>query len=591
MARARIALGTAAVIASATLSACVPLPPPGPPPAPGTAGLVLTVPNAVGAVPPCTFCFFNDSAALSVGAGMLNDDTITVDTSRRYQSVNGFGFALTDTAAYLINQVPNDAGQRDTLMRELFDPVSGIGVSWVRLIIGPSDFTLMPRPWYSYRPTPAEPFDVSRPRTGSPNGDLSNIIPVMQQALQVSNGAVRVFAEPHSAPAWMKGNNDMWNLGGDGCLIGYCPGSTQDFRDQYAQYFIDFIHTYEANGIPIQAIGVQNEPNNITDYPGGNFTAPDQFDFIGRLKGLMAAQNPPLNQQVWAEFCTCEALNAFYIAAGAPQADGLAYHCYYGPPGGLNEMHAAFPAKSLNETECTQDSQAIWPKTIDVLIQNTRNWASVVGNWNLALDPSGGPQASCLSTTYAVQIPRNALSATASCTTHGTSMTAPVVISGPGGQGLASFTREYYEMGHFSKFVRPGAVRIGSTDVSGVMNVAFQNPDGSKVLIVHNNRSTGVALGVNVNRSYHFAPVGLPPDGIMTFVWDGPGPPSLSLSSATTTPTSTTTSSAPPSPSTSVPTTSVPTTSVPTTSVPGTTVPVTPKFGDPEGLPSSPPTK
>lgn len=261
----------------------------------------------------------------------------------------------------------------------------------------------------------------------------------------------------------------------------------------------------------------------MTDYPGGNFAVADQLEFISRLKRRMAAQNPPLTQQVWAELNSWEAADILRGSAKSGAVAGLSYHCYYGPPAGLDDLHAAFPNKSSNETECAQDPQVQQrPKTIDVLIQNTRHWATVVANWNIALDPSGGPQAACQTVTNAVPVNPAAVGASATCTTHGTSMTAPVSISGPAGQGRASFTREYYEMGHLSKFVRPGAVRIGSTDLDSVMSVAFQNPDCSKVLIVHNNRSSTLSLGVNVNGRYHLERTDLPPDAIATLEWDAP---------------------------------------------------------------------
>lgn len=565
--RWRWRVGVAAAVVM--LAACIsPAPPPPPGPAPTSSSLLVTVPKAPGAVPPCSPCFSDQSPSLHVGTGALGGDTITVDDSQRYQMINGFGFALTDTAAYNIDQVPNDQGQRDALLRQLFDPTTGIGVSWLRAIMGPSDFTVVPRPWYSYRPTTADAFDISRSRTGSPNGDLSHIVPVLKQALADSQGQLAIFANPHSAPAWMKGNQDMWNLNGDGCLLGYCSPSPADYRDEYAQYFVDFVHAYQANGIPIQALGIQNEPNNVTDYPGGNFASADQLDFIARLKSLMAAQNPPLTQKVWGEFGSYEAKDILQGSPDSAAVDGLSYHCYYGPPAGLDDYHAAFPNKSSNETECAQTlgSDQPWAKTIDVLIQNTRYWANSVANWNLALDPTGGPDASCDSTTPAAPVNVAAVQAMASCSTHGSSHTAPVVISGAPGQATASLTREYYEMGHVSKFVRPGAVRIGTTDLNSVMNVAFQNPDGSKVLIVHNNRATTLNLGVNVNGSYHFEHVALPPDAVATFKWSDSNQPAASAGSVptTTAPASTTTTV------TATPTTPTPAT-VPETSEPTTT--------------------
>ena len=143
------------------------------------------------------------SPAASLVAGTLSGDAITVDTSQRFQTIHGLGFVLTDTSAYLIDQMPNDRGQRGALMGKLFDPDKGIGVSWVRVIMGPSDFTVVPRPWYSYRPTAtvlrhqsaAHRFSERRYVTHHPYPAAGHQ-PVQRTTVD--------FAGAHSAPAWMK---------------------------------------------------------------------------------------------------------------------------------------------------------------------------------------------------------------------------------------------------------------------------------------------------------------------------------------------------------------------------------------------------
>ena len=156
--------------------------------------------------------------------------------------------------------------------------------------------------------------------------------------------------------------------------------------------------------------------------------------------------------------------------------------------------------------------------SIDILLQDLGHWANVVANWNVALDPTGGPQASCSSTTYAKPVNRMAAQARAAdsaCTIHGSIMTAPVVID----HGVPSFTREYYEMAHVSEFVRPGAVHLATTSPASVLSLAFQNPDGSRVVVIHNRRTAPMTLTVNTDAGHHFAPVDLAPDEIATFSW------------------------------------------------------------------------
>jgi glucosylceramidase len=461
---------------------------------------------------------------LRLKAGTVGPDAITVDVTKRFQKIDGFGLAMTDASAYLIDQIPNDRGQRDALMRKLFSADSGIGVSWMRMTIGASDFTPVKPPWYSYRPTPADPFDVGRARTGSPKGDYSHIIPRLRQAEVLSKGRITFFANPHSAPPWMKLNNSMSNLEPESCILGYCPAasSSEDVRGEYVDYFVDFIKAYAAKGVPIDAVGLQNEPNSRADYPSGDFAPVDQADFANRLKTGLAAQSPPLTQQVLVEMT--HPRDAPQLMANAPNPaviDGISYHCYgLGGPSlqetldAVAAFRAAYPHKSIRETECTQDRSQLWPKAIDILIDHTRYGANSVAAWNVALDPRGGP--------HSIQCSEVRAGVCSDANT-GSIMSAPVVISGRAGKATARFTREYYELGHFTKYVRPGAVRVGSTPLGAagdaVNNVAFRNVDGSKVLVVHNGRRTPASFAVNVGGNRHFAVDDLPPDAIATYVW------------------------------------------------------------------------
>jgi glucosylceramidase len=304
----------------------------------------------------------------------------------------------------------------------------------------------------------------------------------------------------------------------EACLLGYCKqaASQADYRDEYAQYFVDFVHAYQSRGIPIYALGVQNEPHAPSNYPGGTWSDADQIDFIGRVKRALAAQKPALRQQVWAEFDVHAAAGAVQNDPQANAVDGLSYHCYYFVPkgrvavyDGIDAFHRAAPAKSIHETECTQDSHQIWEKTIDILITHSRHWVSSIANWNVALEPDGGPQS--------VECGKVVAGTCVSAPT-GSIMSAPVVISDTAGGTHVSYTREYYEMGHFSKFVQPGAVRIASTELDGIRNVAFENVDGTRVLVVHNTGDAATQLTANVDDDHHFD-VHLPADGIATYVW------------------------------------------------------------------------
>jgi glucosylceramidase len=314
--------------------------------------------------------------------------------------------------------------------------------------------------------------------------------------------------------------------GTQSCLLGYCrdlvPPATADYRDEYVQYFVDFVRAYEARGVPIGALGIQNEPYAPANYPGGAFDDRDQLDFVGRLHRALRAGNAE-SPRLWAEFPPEVAVDALRAGPNAELVDGLSYHCYHVTPGGkerlfaaLDRFHEEFPGASAHVTECTQDQFEHWDKTIDIAITHVRFGASSVANWNLALDPSGGPQSLTCGT-----LPPSECS---SANDLGSAMSAPVVIDDAGGRARATLTREYYEMGHFSKFVRPGAVRIASTDLDGIENVAFENRNGTRVLVAHNRRSTPARFAVNVDLRRHLD-VTLPGDGIATWTWDANGWP------------------------------------------------------------------
>ena len=480
--------------------------------------VVLTTLNPPRAPAACGSCL-TERPGLRAKAGTVGSNAITVDGTQRFQTMDVFGIAMTDTSAYLIDQVPNDRGRRDALMRQLFDVDAGIGISWVRVIVGASDFTPVKPPWYSYRPTPADPFDIGRARTGSPEGDRSHIIPRLREAEARSEGRITFFANPHSAPPWMKLNNVMSNLEPESCILGYCSGAPgADLRGEYVDYFVDFIKAYAAEGVPIDAIGVQNEPNSAADYPSGDFAPADQADFVNRLKAGLAAQVPPLTQEVWAEATHPGDAPAIMVdAAKAAAIDGISYHCYGFSGPSLREalraveaFHRAYPDKSIHQTECTQDRAGHWAETIDILIDHTRHGASSVAAWNVALDPQGGPHSTACSVVREGQ-----------CydTNTGSIMTAPVVISGPQGAATAKLTREYYELGHFTKYVRPGAVRIGSAELGSLKNVAFENVDGSKALVVHNTGRSAASFAVNIDGDRHFDVDDLPRDAVATFTW------------------------------------------------------------------------
>ncbi len=418
-----------------------------------------------------------------------SDRTIDVNDGQQYQQMLGFGAAITDTSAYLIANKMN-ATQRNAAMRALFDANNGIGVSFVRIPMGSSDFTATPAnapATYSYDDQPAGQTDPTLANF-SINHDLPYIIPTLKQALQ-TNPSLTFMANPWSAPAWMKSNTSM--IGG-GTLN---PSAFEPF----AQYFVKFIQAYQAQGVPILAITPNNEPGVASNYSSMIFPAGDETNFIKNNLGPALA-NANLGSKIWAYDWNWDntdyASTVLNDASASSYVDGIAWHCYAGIAAAMTTVHNAFPAKNQYETECSTGPTGIAGNAIDVAMRSTQNYARTVELWNLALDTNGGPKmgTGCEGCTGLVTIDQ--------------------------ATGNFSYTPNYYQLGQFSKFVPPGAYHIGSNSYGDLEDVAFKNPDGAKVVVVHNNASSPTTFKVRWDGAQSFTYT-VPAGGIVTFKWSG----------------------------------------------------------------------
>ncbi|GAA2522348.1 ricin-type beta-trefoil lectin domain protein [Winogradskya humida] len=434
-------------------------------------------------------------AAVAFG-GTGSGTVITVDPAKTYQSMVGFGASFTDSAAYNIFHSP----QRDAVMTKLFDPAAGIGLSWVRQPIAASDYS---RSFYTY--DDGAGFSIAH--------DQDYILPLLTQA-RALNPQVTFMGTPWSAPARMKTNS---------ALIG---GSLKDASiGDYTDYLVKFAQAYRDAGVPIGYLSVQNEPKfSPPGYPGMLMTADQQARVINALAPKLAAAG--LSTRIlgydhnWDDTTYAQSVNS---AAGANVA-GSAWHCYAGDPAAQSTVHNAQPAKDLFFTECsgTESSDtsktfgdSLWWQGRNLAIGATRNWAKTVTTWNMALNAQHGPViGSCTNCTGVV-------------TTDG---------------GSVSYNAEYYVLGHLSKFVKPGAVRIDSTAVAqgGIENVAFRNPDGTIALVTVN---TGGAQDFQVSFQGQKFGYRLPAGSMATFTWPGGG---ATTPPATTPPTTTPPTTTPP---------------------------------------------
>jgi glucosylceramidase len=391
--------------------------------------------------------------------------TIFVDGGRAYQRMEGFGASLTESSAYLLNRKLSPEAREQTL-RDLFDPKTGIGLSYLRQPMGASDFALSS---YSYDDLPPGETDPELTRFNI-DRDRQDILPILKRALEI-NPNLQIMATPWSPPGWMKTSGSM------------LKGSLRpEFRGALAQYFVKFIEAYALEGIPISTIMVNNEPHYASDtYPGMLMSASEQARFIAEHLGP-ALRDAKLNTKILIWDHNWNEPEYPLEVLKDPEARGFiagtAWHCYAGDVAAQNTVHAAYPDKDTYFTECSSGAWApgfragLFGDVQNLVIGATRNWAKTIIKWNLALDESYGPKnGGCQNCYGTIEINQQT--------------------------GTVKRNPEYYALGHISKFVQRGASRIASSEeVDKLKSVAFKNTDGSKVVIVLNTATRERAFRV-----------------------------------------------------------------------------------------------
>jgi len=412
------------------------------------------------------------------------NQTITVNENTTYQPFEGAGASFTDTAAYLLRgSGAVSASTRDATMQKLFDPVNGIGLSFTRNPMGASDLA---RFSYSYDDTCCDLNDFSLSRD-------TDVLALTKQAKQL-NPSLKVMGTPWTAPAWMKDNNSF--------VQGWLQSQ---YYALYGTYFAKYIQGYAAQGIHIDYVSPQNEPTCCAGYPSMQWNTSGLQYFI--KNGLYPAlHSNGLTTKVlvhdwnWDGYDTWAApLLADTAIRNDPNFGGIAWHGYGGNVSEQTTVHNQYPGVNAYDTEHSGGTWITNQQQEDMLnlIDYTRNWGRSWVKWSLAVDQSMGPH-------------------NGGC---GTCTGLVTVHNGDSRSGQIDYTVEYYTMGHLTKFVKPGAVRIDSSANASVPNVAWKNPDGSKALIVYNN--TSGSQTVKVNRGGQSFTYTLPTKTSATFTWSG----------------------------------------------------------------------
>ena len=408
--------------------------------------------------------------------------TIEVDDSKTYQSMEGFGYALTGGSAQLLMRM--SAPARAALLRELFAwDGTNIGVSYLRVSIGSSD---LDDHTFSYDDLPAGQTDPDLTRFNLAP-DQANLIPVLQQVLAV-NPALKILGSPWSAPVWMKDNHQTRG------------GSLRpEYAEAYARYLVKYLQAMQARGIALDAITPQNEPLHPGNNPSMFMPATNQAAFIRDQLGP-ALQKAGLRTKIICYDHNADRPDYPLTILNDPQArpyvDGSAFHLYRGNIEALDQVHAAYPEKNLYFTEQWVGAPGNLAGDLNwhvghLIVGASRHWCRTVLEWNLAADPEQQPhtEGGCDRCLGALTI------------------AGDQVVRNP----------SYYIIAHASKFVRPGSVRIDSTMVNGLANVAFRNPAGQTVLIVLNQKQNPVPFKIR-QRGRVFGTT-LPGASVGTYVW------------------------------------------------------------------------
>ena len=416
---------------------------------------------------------------------------VNVNDDVHYQIIDGFGASFTDSSAWIVHEFLDTADYL-ALMEDIFDPATGAGLSYLRQPMGTSD--MRRKPDYTYNEVPGDyamnHFSIAE--------DQDYIIPVLQKALEI-NPDIKIMGSPWTAPSWMKSGE--WTKYQGGWL------TNNDLTyNAYADYFVKYIQAYAAQGIPINAITLQNEPLLQIGYPSMFMSASDQIQLIEKLGPKFASAGITTKiiayDHNWDN--TTHALEILADPEANSYLNGIAWHHYGGDVSSQTIVHDAYPTKGTYFTEgaigewmhSEGDFDGVLFSSANLLIKTTRNWAKCVVLWNMVLHElyNGPVNGQGCDTCFGV-ISVN-------------SVTREITKNG-----------SYYGLGHASKFLRNGAKRIESTDTSwsAIKNVAFVNTDDSVVVFALNEASDTRNFQIDWNGQSLIYP--LEGRSLTSFVW------------------------------------------------------------------------
>ena len=433
--------------------------------------------------------------------GVANQGTLFVDTRRRFQTLEGFGGAFTEAAATVWQGLP--AAAREQFLRDSFDPHTGHGYTLCRVHMNSCDFALGN---YAHLEEPDDfsltSFNIERDRRA--------LLPFIQAALRVAAAPIKLLVSPWSPPAWMKSNGQM-NHGGH--LRPEC-------RAAWAQCYVRFIQAYAAEGVPVWGVSVQNEPLAVQRWDSCIYTAEEERDFVRDHLGpaLHEAGLADVKIVIWDHNrdLMVERANVVYSdEVAARYVWGTGFH-WYGDEhfDHVQQVHDAWPDKQLLFTEGCQEggphlgslaSWAVGERYARNIINDLNRWTVGWIDWNLLLDERGGPN-------------------------HvGNYCSAPILVDTTNGTGIGKdngtgtgtlmHQSAYWVLGHFARFVKPGARRVlCAASRQAIDATAFIHADGSCAVVASNPHDDAAPLLLRIDGVAW--QVELPARSLATFVYE-----------------------------------------------------------------------
>jgi glucosylceramidase len=407
------------------------------------------------------------------GQPLETEVAVFIDPNHQFQTFLGIGGALTDAAAETFAKLP--AEKQQELLRAYFSKDNGIGYTLARTNINSCDFSSDMYTYVNDHDESLNSFSIEH--------DRKYKIPFIKQAGQMAGEPFNLFVSPWTPPAWMKDNNDM--LHGGKLLPAY--------RNTWADYFVKFINAYETEGIPVWGLTVQNEPMARQRWESCIFTAQEERDFIKLNLGPALVKAGLGNKKLIAwdhnrDLVLHRAEIIYDDPVAAKYVWGIGYHWYETWTGSkmqhdnIKAVNTMWPGKNLLFTEGSIekfkfdsiDNWSLGEKYGSSMIHDFNSGTVGWTDWNILLDETGGPN-------------------------HvGNFCFAPVIADTR--NGSLHYTNIYYYIGHFSKFIKPGAKRIASaSNRDKLMVTSFMNMDSSLVVIVMNESEEKIKYKLSID--------------------------------------------------------------------------------------------